>query len=108
MAVTDWSTNPASNTAIDGINIAEGCPPGNLNNAVRSMMANVRVMYNNLPSTANFAPLNSPSFTGTPIYNGRGGLLHHNNPANSSGRIFVQQAGQATPAMANGDILAEY
>lgn len=41
MAVKDWSTTAASNTAIDGINIAEGCPPSGINDAIRAVMANV-------------------------------------------------------------------
>lgn len=41
MAVKDWSTTAASNAAIDAINIAEGCPPSNINNAIRALMASV-------------------------------------------------------------------
>jgi len=37
-AVTQWSATRASNSDIDGINIAEGCPAGNLNDAVRELM----------------------------------------------------------------------
>lgn len=42
MAVSDWNTTPALNTSISGINIAEGCAPGNLNDAIRQMMADVK------------------------------------------------------------------
>lgn len=38
----DWSTTAASNTTVDGTNIAEGCAAGNLNNGLRSVMALVR------------------------------------------------------------------
>lgn len=41
MPVTDFSTTPGSNTSISGINIAENCPPGNINNAIRQLMADV-------------------------------------------------------------------
>lgn len=40
--IFDWSTTAGSNGTVDGINIAEGCPAGNLNNAARSIMALVR------------------------------------------------------------------
>lgn len=40
-----WSTTPGSNTTVDGINIDEGCPPGNVNNAIRSVMALVRTTF---------------------------------------------------------------
>lgn len=38
----DWSTTAASNTTIDGVNVAENCAPGNINNAIRSIAALVR------------------------------------------------------------------
>lgn len=56
MAVSDWSTTPASNTSIDSINIGEGCSPGNVNNALRSIMAAVRSFYDSTPTTANTQP----------------------------------------------------
>lgn len=42
MAVSDWSTTASSNTTIDGTNIAEGCSPAGINNAIRSIMAAVK------------------------------------------------------------------
>lgn len=42
MAVKDYSTNPDENTTISGINIAEGCPPSGINNAIRQLMADVK------------------------------------------------------------------
>ncbi len=44
MAVSDWSTDADLNVSIDGINIAEGCPPSNVNNALRAIMANVKAL----------------------------------------------------------------
>lgn len=41
----DWSATPASNTTVDGVNIAEGCPAGNVNNALRSIMALIRQTF---------------------------------------------------------------
>ena len=37
--ISEFSTTAADNTDITNINIAEGCSPANLNNAVRSLMA---------------------------------------------------------------------
>ncbi|WP_295641432.1 hypothetical protein [uncultured Mailhella sp.] len=42
MAVSDYSTDPDLNTTISGINIAEGCPPSGINNAIRQLMADVK------------------------------------------------------------------
>lgn len=41
MSISDYSTTPASNTSISGINIAEGCSPGGLNDAIRQLMADI-------------------------------------------------------------------
>lgn len=42
MAVKDYSANPDENTTISGINIAEGCAPSGINNAIRQLMADVK------------------------------------------------------------------
>lgn len=41
-AVSDWSVTPNSNDNVGGINIAEGCAAANLNNAIRTVMAQVK------------------------------------------------------------------
>lgn len=43
--ISEWSVTPASNTDIDGINIAEGCAPSGINDAIREMMAQVKDLY---------------------------------------------------------------
>ena len=42
MAIKDYSTEPDMNTTISGINIAEGCAPSGINNAIRQLMADVK------------------------------------------------------------------
>jgi hypothetical protein len=42
MAIQSYSQSTGSNTTISGINIDEGWPPANVNNAFRQMMADVR------------------------------------------------------------------
>lgn len=42
MSVSSYSTTASSNATISGTNIAENCPAGNLNNAIRQMMADIR------------------------------------------------------------------
>lgn len=41
MSISQYSPEPDDNTNISGINIAEGCPPGTINNAIRRMMADI-------------------------------------------------------------------
>lgn len=40
--ISEYSTTAGSNTDIDNINIDEGCSPANLNNAIRTLMAQLR------------------------------------------------------------------
>lgn len=42
--VSEWSSNPANNTDIGSIDIAEGCAPSGINNAIREVMAQVKDM----------------------------------------------------------------
>lgn len=41
MAISAYSSTPASNTSISGINIAEGCLPSGINDAIRQLMADI-------------------------------------------------------------------
>lgn len=41
-AVSDWSVTPNSNDNVGGINIAENCAAANLNNAIRTVMAQIK------------------------------------------------------------------
>jgi hypothetical protein len=39
--ITQYDTTPANNTDIDSVNIAEGCAPSGINNAIREVMAHL-------------------------------------------------------------------
>ena len=40
--ISEWSSTPGSNTDIDGINLAEGMVPSDVNNALREMMSQIK------------------------------------------------------------------
>ena len=40
--ISEFSSNPANNTDIDSINIAEGCSPSGINDAIRELMAQLK------------------------------------------------------------------
>jgi hypothetical protein len=42
MPVKDYNADPDLNAQISGINIAEGCAPSGINNAIRQLMADVK------------------------------------------------------------------
>jgi len=39
--ITDWDVTPSNNSDIAGVNIAEGCPASGINDAIRTLMAQV-------------------------------------------------------------------
>lgn len=41
MGISAYSTTPGSNTAISGINLAEGCNASGINDAIRQLMADI-------------------------------------------------------------------
>lgn len=46
--ISEFSTTPANNTDIGGIDIAEGCAPSGINNAIRELMAQLKDMITGL------------------------------------------------------------
>lgn len=111
MAFSSYSLTPASNLIIAGVSIAEGTTaPGSVNLAIRQLMADGKSLSDTVAaiSLTGYAVLAGPVFTAVPTYSGRGAFLHHNNSANTSGRVYVQSSAAAVPTMANGDWLATY
>ena len=67
--VSEWSATPADNTDISNINIAEGCSPANVNNAIRSVMAQLKDMQAGTAGD-NFVVGGNLSVTGTSTLTG--------------------------------------
>lgn len=120
MAFSDWSTTASLNTTVGGISIAEGCPPSNLNNAEREMMAELRASFStaltsffaapDLPTAiAALGALKSAGDTidGNLIRDTAGPHLYHTNAAFTSGRVALTAVGAPDPFAAGplpGDI----
>jgi hypothetical protein len=60
-AITDYDATPGSNAELEGTSVAEGCPPANLNNAVRILMSHLALNT----GTGNIVLSASPTLTGT-------------------------------------------
>lgn len=92
--ISEFDTNPDNNTDIDGINIAENCPPANINNAIRELMSQLKDFQvgnqasNQLSALGGGTGLSSPGTSGnvltsngstwvssTPTYVPTGGML---------------------------------
>lgn len=54
MPVSAYSTTPAANVAISGIDISENCAPSGYNNALRQIMADIKAW------TDAYAPISTP------------------------------------------------
>lgn len=108
MAFSDYSTTPSLNVTIAGINVGEGCPPANINNAIRQIMADGKTLNNTVSGLSSGMPVTGGVFTGPISQSGKGAYVYWDSSAQSSGKIFIQASGGAAPTMANGDILLEY
>lgn len=107
MAFSSYYSTPSLNVSINGVSIAENCPAGNVNDAIRQLMADARLFSDSIPDVSNLMPKSGGTFTGEIAFTGKGGFLYHNDPSNASGVLTVQPAG-GTWSPSNGDILAEY
>lgn len=118
IAFSDWSTTPAANTTVGDVNIGENCPPGNLNNGIRTVMAQLRAAFN--AALSSFFSANTLAdarsalkvagtegtepMTGNLVRQGAGPHLYHATGTFTSGRVFVTVAGAADPTSLPGDI----
>ena len=67
--ISEYSSTSASNTDISNINIAEGCSPANVNNAIRTVMAQLKDQQDGT-SGDNFTVGGNLSVTGTSTLTG--------------------------------------
>lgn len=69
--ISEFDSNPANNTDIDSINIAEGCAPSGINNAIRELMSQLKDQQtgasgDNFTVGGNLAVTGTTTFTGIP------------------------------------------
>lgn len=74
--IFDWSATAANNVTVDGININTGMSPGNVDNAIRSLMALVRNTF-----VAGWEGLFAGTTSGIPVSNGSGTITAVAAPA---------------------------
>jgi hypothetical protein len=95
--ISEFSTTAADNTDITNINIAEGCSPANLNNAVRSLMA----LLKDQQTGSSGDPF---TVAGTLVSSGTldvTGGFKLDGTAGASGQVIVS-AGTGTPTWGSG------
>jgi microcystin-dependent protein len=69
--ISEFDSTPANNTDIDSINIAEGCAPSGINNAIRELMSQLKdqqtgASEDNFTVGGNLAVTGTTTFTGVP------------------------------------------
>ena len=70
--ISEYSTTNSDNTDIEGINVAEGCPPSSINNAIREVMVHLKEFQTGasgdpLTVAGTFVASGSASLNGTTI-----------------------------------------
>jgi hypothetical protein len=73
--ISEYSSTPASNTDVGGINIAEGMAPSDVNNAIRELMAQLKDQQagtdgDNFTVGGNLAVTGTSAFTGASTFTG--------------------------------------
>jgi hypothetical protein len=95
--ISEFSTTAADNTDITNINIAEGCSPANLNNAIRSLMS----VLKNQQDGSSGDPF---TVAGTLVSSGTldvTGAFKLDGTAGASGQVLVSAGGSNTPTWGN-------
>lgn len=111
MGVKDYDLNPDNNTQINGINIAEGCPPSGINNAVRQLMADVKADSNaqnealkNFSETPATDDKLGPVKVGDGLTMGEDGTLSADLATDAkAGRVKASEVAQAGAVPLGGD-----
>jgi microcystin-dependent protein len=94
--ISEYSATSADNTDISNINIAEGCSPANVNNAIRTVMAQLKDQQ---AGTSGDPFICSGTLTSSGTLAVTGGLTL-DGAAGTSGQVMVS-AGSGTPTWGN-------
>jgi microcystin-dependent protein len=95
--ISEFSATSADNTDITNINIAEGCSPSNVNNAIRSLMS----LLKNQQDGSSGDPF---TVAGTLVSSGTvdiTGAFRLDGTAGASGQVLLSAGGSNTPTWGN-------
>ena len=101
--ISEFSATSADNTDITNINIAEGCSPANVNNAIRSLMS----LLKNQQDGSSGDPF---TVAGTLVASGQAvssgtlnvtGAFQLDGTAGASGQVLLSAGGSTTPTWGN-------
>lgn len=95
--ISEYSATAASNTDISNINIAEGCSPANVNNAIRSLMAQLKDQQDGTGSDP-FTVAGTLTSSGTLAVTGN---LTLDGASGTSGQALLSAGSGNTPTWGN-------
>jgi len=100
MAFSAYSLTPALNITIGGVNVDEGCPPANINNALRQIAADGRSLYDTVAgiNVSSYLPLAGGTVTGNIVRSGSGTHLYYIANTLVDGRVEISPTGTARPS----------
>ena len=96
--ISEYDSTAANNTDVDGINIAESCPPSGINNAIREVMAHLKDFQTGT-SGDSFTNANTITSSGTLAVTGNFTL---DGSAGTSGQVIVSAGSGNTPTWGSG------
>jgi len=89
--ISEYDSTAANNTDVDGVNLAEGCPPSGINNAIREVMAHLKDWQSGA-SGDNLTVAGNLNLTGE---------LQLNGSAGTSGYVLKSQGSGVDPVWAD-------
>ena len=111
MSFGSYSTTPASNISINGINVGENCAAANINDAIRQLMADGRTLYNTVSGIdlTLYMPKAGGAFSGTITRATAGAYPYWASSSLTGGAMYVQASATALPSSpAEGTIVFQY
>lgn len=110
MAFSDYSSTPSLNVTIGGVSVAEGCAAGNVNNALRQIAADGKILSDTVGAinTSALLPLAGGTMTGTITQSGGGSHRYNALATLTSGATHFLATGSARPTAAEGVVVFYY
>ena len=95
--ISEYDSTAANNTDVDGINIAESCPPSGINNAIREVMAHLKDFQSGTSGDP-FTNASTVTSSGTLAVTGN---LTFDGASGTSGQVLVSAGSGNTPTWGN-------
>lgn len=111
MSFSAYSTTASANVSINGIDVAEGCPAANINDAIRQLMADGRSLYDTVAAinVSSYMPKTGGVFSGSISRAGAGVYPYWASSSLGGGAMYLQPSSVSLPSSAaDGTIVFQY